>query len=134
MKARYMMDTDTCIYLKNRRPPTIAERFRTLHWGEVVISVITFGELYNGALKSKETAAALNNVKRLAERLPVQPLSVEVAKAYASIRSALEKQGNIIGGNDLWIAAHALTLDLTVVTNNTREFNRIVGLNVENWV
>ncbi len=134
MKARYMMDTDTCIYLKNCRPPTIAERFRTLQWGDIVISVITFGELYNGALKSKETDAALNNVKRLAERLPVQPLSVEVAKAYASIRSALEKQGNIIGGSDLWIAAHALTLDLTVVTNNTREFSRIVGLNVENWV
>ena len=134
MKARFMMDTDTCIYLKNRRPPAIAERFRTLQWGEVVISMITFGELYNGALKSKETNAALNNVKRLGERLPVQSLSVEVAKTYGFIRSTLEKQGNIIGGNDLWIAAHALTLDLTIVTNNTKEFSRVAGLDVENWV
>ncbi len=134
MKAHYMMGTDTCIYLKNRRPPAIAERFRTLQWGEVVISVITFRELYNGALKSRETEAALQNVKRLGDRLPVQALSVEVAKTYANIRSSLEKQGNIIGGNDLWIAAHALTLNLIVVTNNTKEFSRVENLAIENWV
>ncbi|RLA22068.1 MAG: VapC toxin family PIN domain ribonuclease [Gammaproteobacteria bacterium] len=134
MKARYMMDTDTCIYLKNRRPPAIAERFRSLQWGEVVMSVITFGELYNGAMKSQETTAALNNVNRLGERLPVQFLSVEVAKSYAIIRSSLEKKGAIIGGNDLWIAAHAMTLDLTVITNNTKEFNRVENLRIENWV
>jgi tRNA(fMet)-specific endonuclease VapC len=134
MTARYMMDTDTCIYLKNRRPPEIAERFRTLQRGDVVISIITFGELYNGALKSRETDAALNNITRLRERLPIQPLPIEAANAYATIRSALEKQGNIIGGNDLWIAAHALTLNLIVITNNTKEFNRVENLNVENWV
>jgi len=134
MKARYMMDTDTCIYLKNRRPPSISERFRTLQQGEVVISLITFGELYNGALKSRETEAALKNLDRLCERLPVQPLLIGVAKAYGSIRSSLEKQGNIIGGNDLWIAAHALTLGLTLVTNNTKEFSRVKSLLIENWV
>lgn len=134
MNARFMMDTDTCIYLKNRRPPAIAEQFRRLQWGEVVMSVITYGELYNGALKSREAEAALNNIKRLGERLPVQLLSVEVARAYGNIRSVLEKQGNIIGGNDLWIAAHALTLGLTVITNNTKEFSRIDGLCIENWV
>lgn len=134
MKARFMMDTDTCIYLKNHRPPVIAERFSTLQWGEVVISVITFGKLYNGALKSRETEAALNNVNRLAERLPVQPMSIDVAKIYAGIRSSLEKQGNIIGSNDLWIAAHALTLGLTIVTNNTKEFSRVENLSIENWV
>ncbi len=134
MTARYMMDTDTCIYLKNRRPPEITERFRTLQWGDVVISVITFGELYNGALKSREADAALNNINRLRERLPVQPLPIEAAKTYATIRSSLEKQGNIIGGNDLWIAAHALALNLIVITNNTKEFNRVENLNVENWV
>jgi tRNA(fMet)-specific endonuclease VapC len=134
MNARFMMDTDTCIYLKNRRPPAIAERFSHLQWGEVVISVITFGELYNGALKSLETKADLNNVNRLGERLPVQPMSVEVAKTYGKIRSMLEKQGNVIGSNDLWIAAHALTLNLTVITNNSKEFSRVENLNIENWV
>ncbi len=134
MNARFMMDTDTCIYLKNRRPPAIAERFLRLQWGEVVMSVITFGELYNGALKSRETEAAVYNVCRLGERLPVQLLSIEVAKTYGNIRSMLEKQGNIIGGNDLWIAAHALTLNLTVITNNTKEFSRVENLSIENWV
>lgn len=134
MTACYMMDTDTCIYLKNRRPPSIAERFNRLQWGEVVISMITFGELYNGALKSIEAEAALNNVNHLAKRLPIQPMSIEVAETYGNVRSILEKNGQIIGGNDLWIAAHALTLDLTLITNNTDEFSRVEGLNIENWV
>ncbi len=134
MKARYMMDTGTCIYLKNRRPPSIAERFQALRFGEVVISVITYGELYNGALKSRESEVAIKNVKLLGERLPFQSMSVEVAETYGNTRSVLEKQGKIIGGNDLWIAAHAMTLGLTLVTNNTREFKRIAGLSIENWV
>lgn len=134
MKALYMMDTDTCIYLKNRRPPAVAEKFRQLQPGEVVMSLITYGELYNGAKKSRESAAALQNLERLSERLPVQPMQPEVAIHYGEIRSVLEKQGNIIGGNDLWIAAHAYTLGLTLITNNTKEFNRISGLNIENWL
>jgi len=134
MRMRYMLDTDMCIYLKNRRPPDIAERFSKLQLGEAVISIITFGELYNGALKSRETEAALNNLMRLKGRLPVQALSLNVAEAYANIRSSLEKAGNIIGSNDLWIAAHAIALGVTLVTNNTKEFSRVDGLSFENWV
>lgn len=133
MQARYMLDTDICIYLKKRRPPSIAERFKQLRHGEVVISMMTYGELLSGALKSREKQAAISNVKRLAARLPVQAMSVEVAEVYAAIRSDLERQGCLIGGNDLWIAAHAMALDLTLVTNNTREFSRIDGLRFENW-
>ena len=98
------------------------------------MSVITYGELCNGARKSRESEAAMANVARLIERLPVQPMSVKVADTYGAIRSLLEQQGNIIGGNDLWIAAHAVTLGLTLVTNNTREFERVSGLGIENWV
>ena len=134
MRMRYMLDTDMCIYLKNRRPPDIAERFSKLQLGEAVISIITFGELYNGALKSRETEAALNNLMRLKGRLPVQALSLNVAEEYANIRRSLEKAGNIIGSNDLWIAAHAIALGVTLVTNNTKEFSRVDGLSFENWV
>jgi len=134
MQARYMMDTDICIYLKKHRSPEIAERFRSLRYGEVVISLITFGELYNGALKSRESEAALANLHLLAERLPVQAMSAKVAENYGQIRSDLERKGTTIGGNDLWIAAHALTLDLKLVTNNDREFKRVPALQVENWV
>ena len=134
MAARYMLDTDTCIYLRKRRPPVVEERFRTLQQDDVVMSLITYGELRNGALKSSAPAAALGNLQRLAELLPVQPMPVEAAERYGEIRSELEKAGQIIGGNDLWIAAHALALDLTLVTNNTREFSRITGLKLENWL
>lgn len=129
-----MLDTDTCIYLKNRRPPGIEERFRTLQYGEVVMSLITYGELCNGAKKSRESVAAMDNVKLLGRRVPVQPMAIDSAEIYADIRSFLEKGGVTIGGNDLWIAAHALALDLILVTNNTREFNRVPGLKIDNWV
>lgn len=134
MSARYMMDTDTCIYLKNRRPPAIAERFSSLHVGDVVLSLITYGELLNGAMKSRESEAALRNLHLLSERIPVQNMTAKVAEQYGLIRSHQEKKGMIIGGNDLWIAAHALSLDLTLVTNNTREFLRVPDLKVENWL
>jgi tRNA(fMet)-specific endonuclease VapC len=134
MKARYMMDTDICIYLTKQRPPEIRERFLKLHPGEVVISLITFGELYNGALRSRESTAALTHLRLLAERLPVQPMSIHVAKHYGSIRRELEHKGTIIDGNDLWIAAHAQALKLTLITNNIREFSRVPELQVENWV
>ncbi len=130
----YMLDTDTCIYIKNRQPPHVIKRFSQLQSGEVVMSLITFGELLNGALKSNQANIALKKINQLATVLPVQEISADVAKHYASIRRSLEKKGNIIGGNDLWIAAHAMALDLTLVTNNTKEFSRVDGLKIENWV
>jgi len=130
----YMLDTDTCIYIKNRRPPHIIDRFSRLQGGEVVMSLITFGELLHGALKSNQANSALKKINQLATILPVQDMSEDVAKHYASIRRNLEKTGKIIGNNDLWIAAHAVTLDLTLVTNNTKEFSRVDGLRIENWV
>ena len=130
----YMLDTDTCIYIKNRRPPHVIKRFSRLQGGEVVMSLVTFGELLNGALKSNQSHSALEKINQLATILPVQAMSAEVAKQYAGIRRSLEKQGNIIGANDLWIAAHAISLDLTLVTNNTGEFSRVDGLKIENWV
>jgi tRNA(fMet)-specific endonuclease VapC len=134
MNARYMLDTDTCIYLRKRRPPQVEERFRRLHRGEVVMSLITYGELLNGASKSNDPVAATANVQRLAELLSVQAMGTEVAECYGNIRSMLEKSGQIIGGNDLWIAAHALSLGLILVTNNLKEFSRIPGLMLENWL
>ncbi len=134
MTAIYMLDTDICIYLKNRRPPKIAEHFNQLYKGDVVISLITYGELYNGALKSQQPDAALKNLQRLIERIPVQDMTNDAATQYGVIRRELEKSGTIIGGNDLWIAAHAVSLNLTLVTNNTREFQRVKGLKLENWL
>ena len=130
----YMLDTDTCIYIKNRRPPHVIDRFSRLRDGEVVISLVTFGELLNGALKSNQSTIAKKKINQLASILPVLGMTVEVARNYASIRRKLEVKGQIIGANDLWIAAHAVTTDSILVTNNTKEFGRVDGLKIENWV
>jgi len=97
------------------------------------MSVVTYGELYFGAIKSNQRIKALSKLDELIRAIPVEILDSAVSHAYGEIRAALEKQGRIIGNNDLWIGAHALSLDLTLVTSNEREFKRIAGLSLENW-
>jgi tRNA(fMet)-specific endonuclease VapC len=134
MGARYMLDTNICIYLRRNRPPEVTIRFRQMQHGDTVISAITYGELYYGAERSQQRTHALESLGRLASLLPVIPLPEEAATAYGEIRAALEARGEMIGGNDLWIAAHAKSARLTLVTNNEREFRRVPGLKVQNWI
>jgi len=133
MEPRYLLDTNICIYIRNRKPESVQRRFRTLKPGEAVLSVITFGELLYGAEKSAQRATALELLRQLKEVLPVTGLPESAAAAYGTIRSGLERKGQTIGNNDLWIAAHAVAAGLTLVTNNEREFRRVRGLKVENW-
>ena len=133
MKTRYMLDTDICIYISRRRPSVVKERFERLKPGQVIMSVITYGELYYGASKSNQRAEALAELGKTVRDIPVEDLTSTAAQAYGEIRATLEKQGQMIGNNDLWIAAHAMALDVTLATNNDREFLRVTGLSVENW-
>jgi tRNA(fMet)-specific endonuclease VapC len=133
MSARYMLDTNICIYLRQNRPPEVTTRFRQMQHGDAVISVITYGELHYGAERSQQRTHALESLGRLVSLLPVVPLPGEAATAYGEIRAALEARGEMIGGNDLWIAAHAKSEGLTLVTNNEREFKRVPGLKLQNW-
>lgn len=133
MKPRYMLDTNICIYIAKHHPPEVKTRFEQLRPGQLVMSVITYGELYYGASKSTQRMKALTQLEGLAQDIPIEDLNSTVAQAYGEIRAALEKQGRLIGNNDLWIGAHAMALDVTLVTNNEREFRRIAGLSVENW-
>lgn len=130
---RYLLDTDICIYIRRTRPDGARRRFDRQTAGSTGISVVTWGELLVGAAKSSMPAASEQNLRAFAEFVPILPLSAAVAECYARIRTALERSGPPIGANDLWIAAHAIAEDLTLVTNNEREFRRIDGLNVENW-
>jgi tRNA(fMet)-specific endonuclease VapC len=132
--ARYMLDTNICIYLRQNRPPEVNTRFRQMQHGDAVISVITYGELHYGAERSQQRTRALESLARLVSLLPVAPLPAEAADAYGEIRATLEAHGEVIGGNDLWIAAHAKAAGVILVTNNEREFKRIPGLRVQNWV
>ena len=133
MEARFLLDTNICIYIRRKEPEEVLRRFQTLREGEAVLSVITFGELVYGAEKSARRGRALELLRELARMLPVMGLPEAAAEAYGTMRAELERKGQMIGNNDLWIAAHAKAAGLTLVTNNEREFRRVRGLKVENW-
>ena len=133
MALRYLLDTNICIYIAKHHPPKVAQRFAQLSPGTVGMSVITFGELRYGAEKSKHRDEALATLIRLNELIPVIELNADVGAAYGSIRLHLERAGSPIGNNDLWIAAHAHSLGVTLVSNNMREFERVPNLALENW-
>ena len=129
-----MLDTDTCIFLRRARPPHLVQRFSAFQIGEVAMSVITHGELYRGALRSADPQAAIATLRRIAELAPVLPLPASAGALYGEIRVDLERAGTMIGGNDLWIAAHAIAANLTLITGNVREFQRVKGLAIEDWI
>jgi tRNA(fMet)-specific endonuclease VapC len=131
---RYLLDTNICIYIAKQRPPSVARRFAKLAIGSVGMSLITFGELRYGAEKSSQRVQAVNTLSRLARVIPVITPGDAVAERYGVIRTYLERAGMPIGNNDLWIAAHALSLGVTLISNNTREFDRVPKLKLDNWV
>ncbi|PYV69848.1 MAG: VapC toxin family PIN domain ribonuclease [Acidobacteria bacterium] len=133
MEPRYLLDTNICIYIRQKRSPDLLHRFEKLRPGEAVISLITFGELLFGAEKSAHRTAALERLRELQIFLSVLPLPEASAGNYGKIRAELESKGEIIGNNDLWIASHALSSGLILVTNNEREFSRVRGLRTQNW-
>jgi tRNA(fMet)-specific endonuclease VapC len=129
----YMLDTNVCIYIRRERPPEVLRRFKGLPPGSTGLSIITFGELCFGARKSQDPQRTLSVLDELVTLIPVLPLNKATGEAYGTIRHDLTRRGEVIGNNDLWIAAHALSLDMTLVTNNVREFKRVGGLKIENW-
>ena len=130
---RYMLDTDICIYIANKHPVSVQQRLLKLSPGDACISTITYAELRYGAEKSKRRAHNLETLDRLRAAINVVDFDELASEQYGIIRAELEQKGQIIGGNDLLIAAHAKTLGATLVTNNVREFKRVTGLSVEFW-
>lgn len=133
METRYLLDANIVIYIRQQRPEGVLRRFARLRPGEAAISVIAYGELLYGAMKSAQRDAALERLHQLREAIPALPLPENAAEAYGTIRADLAAQGEMIGNNDLWIAAHALAAELTLVTNNEKEFRRVRGLKIQNW-
>ncbi len=131
---KYILDTNICIYIAKENPSQVLKRFESLSPGVVGMSIITHAELLYGAKKSNNSTKAEKLVSQLTELIPVLPVANNVAQHYADIRATLAKQGKIIGNNDLWIAAHVRSQDKILVTNNEKEFCRVDGLTVENWV
>ena len=133
MEARFLRDTDICICVRQKRSASLRQRFHALQPGEVVVSVITYGELLFGAITRGQLAAEREKWRELVRLLPVLPLPLETSEKYGTIRAELETSGKVIGNNDLWIAAHAMAAQLILVTNNEKEFRRVRGLKVQNW-
>lgn len=133
----YMLDTDTCSYLIRENPPSVLEAMdKTVRQGhEVVISSITYAELMLGAKRAANTGRLLPLIQGLCERLhDVCAWDQNTADQLAETQTYLLNHGTPIGANDTLIAAHALNLEATLVTNNTRHFSKVPGLILNNWV
>lgn len=130
---KYMLDTNIVIYVIKRRPVEVLEVFNA-HAGQMCISSITLAELLHGVEKSSMITKNLRKVEDFVSRLEVLPYENTAASHYGDIRTNLERKGTVIGVNDLHIAAHARSEALILVSNNVREFERIEGLRLENWI
>lgn len=130
---RFMLDTDTCSYVMKRSNANVLKHLNRVRVDDVCISVITKAELAYGVEVSPRKAQNDAALQGLLRYLQVFDFPGEAASHYANIRASLKVQGQMIGANDLLIAAHARCLNLVLVTNNTREFNRVRGLSIENW-
>lgn len=129
----HMLDTNIVIYVIKCRPLEVLEAFNR-YAGKMVISSITYGELVHGVEKSARPAVNARVVEDFVSRLDILDYSAKAASHYGNIRAALERQGTPIGVNDLHIAGHARSEGLILVTNNRREFERVEGLRLENWL
>ena len=133
LMIKYLLDTNICIYVIKNRPIEVLSKFNGAA-GRMAISSITLAELIHGCEKSHRVEHNTRQVKDFCSRLDVLEYGDSAAQHYGAIRAALEKSGQTIGVNDLHIAGHARSLGLTVVTNNEKEFKRVDGLLIENWV
>ncbi|WP_035384048.1 type II toxin-antitoxin system VapC family toxin [Ferriphaselus sp. R-1] len=133
MAVRYLLDTNICLYIAKHNPPAVRDRFSQHTADELVMSVVTLGELRFGAEKSQSREKALAVISQLESVMQVASLTEAVGEHYGQIRASLQQRGEMIGNNDLWLAAHARAEGWVLVTNNEREFIRVDGLQVENW-
>ncbi len=130
---KYLLDTNICIYLINRKPPQVLRHFQKHTPGDIGVSSITVAELQFGVQKSRYPEQNRNALELFLLPLLIADFDTQAAVIYGNLRATLEKAGTPIGALDTLIAAHALSLDATLVTNNIREFSRVSGLSLEDW-
>jgi tRNA(fMet)-specific endonuclease VapC len=130
---RYMLDTDTCSYIMKRASEPLLRKLQSVPVADVCMSVITKAELLYGVELSPRRAADAAALAAFLRYVEVLDFADDAARHYAEIRADLKKRGALIGANDLFIAAHARSLGVTLVTNNSAEFERVKGLALENW-
>ena len=131
---RYMLDTNICIYLIKQQPQEVIDKFQGIAPGEIAISSVTVAEMMYGVAKSQHKEKNKSALESFLAPLEIVDFDFKAAQRYRTVRAYLEKMGIPTGAYDLMIAAHALSLDLVLVTNNEREFQRISDLIIETWV
>lgn len=131
---KYLLDTNICIYLIKEKPPQVLQRFRTYSVDDIGISAITVAEMSFGVQKSQRPEQNRRALEQFLIPLTILDFDYQAAMVYGGIRTALESRGTPIGALDLLIAAQAISQAITLITNNTAEFERIPALYVENWV
>jgi tRNA(fMet)-specific endonuclease VapC len=131
---KFLLDTDICIYIIKKKPVEVLQKFREYPVGDIGLSSITLAELKYGVQKSKQSSRNARALEKFLVPLSISEFDYKAANAYGKVRAELETQGTPIGPLDTLIAAHALSLNLTLITNNVREFSRVSGLKVTNWV
>jgi tRNA(fMet)-specific endonuclease VapC len=131
---QFMLDTNTCIYIIKRRPFEVIERFKRTEISQVGISCMTLSELQYGVSKSSRPEQNQMALAQFIAPLEIVPFDEEAARCYGGLRVHLERHGTPIGSLDMLIAAHALSIACTLVTNNEKEFVRIPNLKIANWV
>ena len=130
---KYLIDTNICIYIMNKRPIGIIHKFKQFEVGEIGVSTITVSELQYGVVKSKNRKLNKQRVEDFLSPLEIIPYDEIAANTYGDIRNKLEKRGESIGPLDMLIAAHALSRNLVLITNNEKEFKQVKNLKVKNW-
>ncbi len=130
---KFILDTNICIYIIKRKPSGVIERFKQAEISRIGISSITLSELLYGVSKSSKPEQNQIALTQFVAPLEILPYGNEAAQYYGDLRAQLEKQGTPIGSLDMLIAAHALSIDCTLVTNNEKEFIRIPNLKIDNW-
>ncbi len=129
-----MLDTNICIYIIKNRPESVKERFQEFEIGELCISSISVSELMYGVYKSKYIEKNFMAIESFLMPFDIVDYDYGASIEYGKIRADLEKKGQVIGGMDMQIAAHAKALNMVLVTNNSKEFIRVNGLEIDNWV
>ncbi|MCE7067885.1 type II toxin-antitoxin system VapC family toxin [Dyadobacter sp. CY326] len=131
---KYLLDTNIVAYIIKKRPVEVFNKLLSVQWEEVGISSIVLAELWFGVAKSQHKEQNRMALEHFLAPFTIIDFDTKAAETYALIRADLEAKGNIIGANDLLIAAHALSHELILVTNNMKEFERVENLKIENWV
>ncbi|MDJ0635914.1 MAG: type II toxin-antitoxin system VapC family toxin [Xenococcaceae cyanobacterium MO_188.B29] len=130
---KFLLDTNICIYIIKQKPPKVLQKFKTYKVGDIAISSITVAELEFGVHKSQFPERNRQALTQFLSPLRIVDFDINAANVYGKLRAKLEQQGTPIGALDTLIAAQALSLEITLITNNVREFERISDLKLDNW-